>query len=414
MTGRPPLFRVLLVLLIAPAGALGADSRDLRFQFGTEAAPPGWTLVGINQLYHPATGYGFERVSNLGAGKAFVASDAPFSFSVRVPEGNYLVTVTLGGDAAESVTTVKAEARRLMLERVRVPRRESVRCEFTVNVRTPQIRGGDRVRLKPRELQSERISWDGRLTLEFNGKAPSLRALEIMPTNVPTVFLTGDSTVCDQPREPWNSWGQMLPRFFGPGVAVANHAESGESLESFLGARRFEKVFSQMKSNDWLLVQFGHNDMKDRATNALAAYKVHLKAIVDRTRHFGATPVLVTSMERKAGVARDTLSGYPQAMREVAREAAVPLVDLHAKSRTLYRALGRNLDLAFQDGTHHNDFGSYELARCVVAGIRAHAPELATYLAPDAGEFDPAKPDDPGEFKLAASPSRGATKPEGD
>ena len=163
-----------------------------------------------------------------------------------------------------------------------------------------------------------------------------------------------------------------------------------------MSARRFEKVFSQMKSNDWLFVQFGHNDMKDKSTNALATYKLNLKKIVAQTRERGATPVLVTSMERKSGVERDTLEGYPQTVRDVAKEEGVALIDLHAMSKILYRALGTNLDKAFQDGTHHNNYGSYELARCVVEGIRANVPSLVKMLAADAGTFDPAKPDSPG------------------
>lgn len=201
MTGCPVVVRMMCVGMVALGGVIGALAEGLRFQFGTENAPAGWTLVGITNFYIPATGYGFEHVSNLGAGKAFVASDEPFFFSVRLPEGNYLVSVTLGGDVAESVTTIKAEARRLMVERLRVPRRESVQRQFIVNVHTPHLPDGGQVRLKRRELETERVSWDGRLTLEFNGFSPSLRALEIVPTNVPTIFVTGDSTVCDQPRE---------------------------------------------------------------------------------------------------------------------------------------------------------------------------------------------------------------------
>jgi lysophospholipase L1-like esterase len=258
------------------------------------------------------------------------------------------------------------------------------------------------------------ITWDDRLTLEFLGRPVALRSLEVAPTNVPTIYLCGDSTVCDQPREPWNSWGQMLPRFFGPGVAVANYAQSGESLKSSLAARRFDKVFSLLKTNDWLLVQFGHNDMKDRATNALAAYRANLKQIVARTRGLGATPVLITSMERKSGVERETLAGYPATMREVAREDAVALIDLQAMSQVLYRALGPNLDRAFQDGTHHSNYGSYELARCAVRGIRANKLDLVKYLTDDAGEFDPAQPDASDGFQLPASAGDSNRTPEGD
>jgi len=389
-------------MLVAATCAAGAERDGLRFQFGTESAGPGWAPVAITNLFDATVGYGFENISNLGAGKAFVSSEEPFLFSTKLPPGNYLVTVKLGNDASESVTTIKAEARRLMAERVRVARRGSGCRQFVVNVRTPEIAGGNRVRLKPNELEAGRVTWDDRLTLEFNGISPSLRSLEIVPTNVPTLFLTGDSTVCDQPREPWNSWGQMLPRFFGPGLAVANYAESGESLKSSLGARRFEKVFSLMRTNDWLFVQFGHNDMKDKATNALAVYKADLKRIVAQTRGKGATPVLVTSMERKHGVEYETLGDYPATMRAVAQEEGVALLDLHAMSRVFYRALGKRLGRAFQDGTHHNSYGSYELARCLVKGIQARPLDLARYLAPDAGNFDPAHPDDADELGSVA------------
>ena len=118
-------------------------------------------------------------------------------------------------------------------------------------------------------------------------------------------------------------------------------------------------------------------------------------------------------MERKAGVASPTLAGYPDAVREVAREDGVALIDLNAMSVTLYRALGPNLDRAFHDTSHHNNFGSYELARCVVEGIRTAKLDLVKFLAADALPFDPAKPDDVAAFSLLASPSHDNTKPEG-
>ena len=227
------------------------------------------------------------------------------------------------------------------------------------------------------------------------------------------MFLLGDSTVCDQPLEPWNSWGQMLPRFFKSGVAIANHAQSGESIKSSLGAKRFDKVFSGMKSGDFLFLQFGHNDMKDKATNALESYRMNLKRIATRTREKGGTLVLVTSMERKSGVEHDTLAGYPQTVRDVAAEEGVALVDLHAMSRVLYKALGTNLDKAFQDGTHHNNYGSYELAKCIAEGIRQNKFPLAKFLADDFAGFDPAKPDAPAAFDVPESLARSEKKPDG-
>lgn len=391
-------------------------SRDewfFHFDFSGGEREAGIVKVSSTNIYSDSSRFGFELGASVANGSNCITSDRPFLFSVNLPEGNYLVTATFGNDSADSDNTVKAEMRRLALEKIATKKGEAMKRTFAVNIRTPQIQGGESVKLKARERDSEMVNWDNKLTLEFNGVRPSLRKLDIEPARVRTIFLAGDSTVCDQPREPWNSWGQMLPRFFGPGIAVANYAQSGESIKSSLGARRFEKVFSEMKTNDWLLVQFGHNDMKDKATNALAVYKTNLKKIVERTREKGGTPVLVTSMERKAGVAKDTLGGYPDAVREVAKEDGVALIDLHAMSKVLYRALGGNLDKAFQDATHHNNYGSYELARCVVEGIRANVPSLAKFIANDAGAFDPPRPDDPMTFNIPASSAVDDKKPDG-
>jgi lysophospholipase L1-like esterase len=381
---------------------------DLRFSFGTKEPGAAWTRVAAGELYSAARGYGFEPGAQ-GGGSEHFASDKPFLFSVKLPEGNYSVTVMLD-DAGDSSTTVKSETRRLMLEKVRGKATRT----FIVNVRTPQISSGTKVGLKPRELESEMVGWDEKLTLEFNGRDPALRSLAISPIDVPTVYLTGDSTVCDQPAEPWGSWGQMLPRFFSPTVAVANYAQSGESIRSSLGARRFDKVFSLMKPGDYLFIQFGHNDMKDKREDALETYRNDLGKLVARTRELGGTPVLITSMERKGGLRQDTLGAYPDTVRAVAKQENCALIDLHAMSRTLYTALGKDLDRAFQDGTHHNNYGSYQLAKCIIAGLRQTGLPLAKAIAPDFGNYDPAKPDPAASFDMAASPASSASRPLGD
>jgi hypothetical protein len=114
------------------------------------------------------------------------------------------------------------------------------------------------------ERERGSLTWDEKLTLEFNGPRPCLETLELERIeSVPTVFLAGDSTVTDQPREPSASWGQMLPRWFRPDVAIANHAESGETLKSFISGLRLAKVLSQIRRGDYLFIQFGHNDEKE-------------------------------------------------------------------------------------------------------------------------------------------------------
>jgi lysophospholipase L1-like esterase len=205
----------------------------------------------------------------------------------------------------------------------------------------------------------------------------------------------------------------MLPRFFTRGVAVANHAESGESVAGFLSARRFDKIFSTIKPGDYLFLQFGHNDMKSRRPDALEGYERDLTALVERAREHGATPVLVTSMERKAGVEKPTLGDYPETVRQVAAATATALIDLNQTSLVLYQGLGDDFDAAFQDGTHHTNFGSYQFAKCVIEGIQANHLDLAKFIVPEFESFDPAHPDRYKDFHLPASPKLDKTKPEG-
>jgi lysophospholipase L1-like esterase len=404
----------VIVATLAAASPANQVRTDFKFDFGSKSER-GWIHVTPANFYSVATGYGFEPGADVAApdGGNYIASDRPFYFSVKEPEGNYNVTAVFGDGTNESVVTVKAELRRLMLEKVAVAPGKKESRTFIVNIRTPKISETNAVHLKDREKTSEVWDWDEKLTLEFNGTHPSLRSLVIKKADVPTVYVLGDSTVCDQPAEPWNSWGQMLPRFFKPEIAVANHAESGETVADSLHAQRFEKVFSLIKPGDYLFIQFGHNDMKSHAPNALETYNSDLKKVVERTRSLGGTPVLVTSMERKGGVNGPTLVGYPDAVREVAKDEHCALVDLNAMSLVFYKALGDDLGKAFQDGTHHNNYGSYELAKCVVQGIKQAKLPLAKYIAADFKGFDPAHPDPVANFQMVVSPNKSDEKPLG-
>ncbi len=367
-----------------------------RFSFTLSEAPPGCTPVSPQTAYDPSRGFGFLN-------KEPGRSDQPPVFAVNVEEGNYEVTVRLGDPARATCTTLRAESRRLMIENVQTSPGQFVTRAFTVNVRKPAIRTGGTTMLNQREKGPPPVpDWDDCLTLEFNGPHPGVATLEIKPANdAVTVFLAGDSTVTDQPKEPYAAWGQMLPRFFQPGVAVANHAESGLALLSFEHQRRLEKILSTMKKGDYLLIQFGHNDQKDKRPEAgpFTTYKASLKRFIEAARAKGGIPVLVTPMERrrwKDNLPQTTLADYAEAARQAAAEEQVPLIDLHAMSLKLYAALGPEESAkvfvhypantfpgqpqALEDDTHHSAYGAYELARCVVEGIKAQIPELAARL----------------------------------
>ncbi|HKX26446.1 MAG TPA: rhamnogalacturonan acetylesterase [Blastocatellia bacterium] len=425
--------RALLISLIA-AGMARAQSSGapFKYDFGPGRVAPGYTQVLPETVYTRELGYGFEpgaAVKGVDRGGKdairgdFVTGDQPFFFSMAVPEGNYRVTITFGDSEGETATTVKAELRRLMLESVRTARGRFETRTITVNVRRPQIAGGGEVRLKERERTTEIWAWDEKLTLEFNGSHPTVCAIEIRRVeDLPTVYLLGDSTVCDQPREPYNSWGQMLPRFFKSGVAVANHAESGESLRSSLGAQRLKKVLSLMKPGDYLFIQYGHNDQKEKGegVGAFTTYQNDLRNFVAEARRRGGIPVLVTSMNRRNfgpdGKVYSTLGDYPEAVRQVAKEERVPLIDLNPMSKALYEALGpEQSGLLFKsgDGTHHSNYGSYELAKCIVEGIKLNRLGLVKHLTGEGPAFDPKHPDPFESFQIPASPLNTELKPLG-
>ena len=354
--------------------------------------------------------------------KGYFTSETPLYYSAAVPgEGNYKVTVTLGDSDGESTTTIKAELRRLMVEKVHTARGEFATCTFIVNVRTPQIPGAGEVKLKPREKTTEAAAWDNRLQLEFSNAAPKVAGIEIEKVEVATIYIAGDSTSTDQPREPYNSWGQMLPRFFKPEIAVANHGESGESLKSFIGEGRLKKLNTLMKKGDWLFIQMGHNDQKEKGegVGAFTTYKASLKQLIAAAREHGATPVVITSMNRLTfdadGKITNSLGDYPDAVRQTAKEEGVAVIDLNAMSKPFYEALGpvkAHVAFAGSDTTHHSDYGSYEFAKMVVQGIKNADLPLVRYLV-DVAPFDPAHPDSPEKFDIPADPPASAERPYG-
>ena len=425
----------ILPILVCSCFVLATRAQDVsappfgfKFDFGTRKAVPGWTKVTPDTIYSDYRGYGFEPgsvPSGIDRGGDpltgdFITGSAPFSFSVKVSEGNWLVRITIGDPLGESLTTIKAETRRLMLQRLATKAGEFKVATFVCNVRnsrmTPPLPanapGGSEVRLT--NLDANRLDWDDKLTIEFLNDRPCICAIEIVKAdNLPTVFLAGDSTVTDQPREPGASWGQMLPAFFKPDVAVANYAASGQTLKSFITDLRLDKLLSQMKPGDWLFLQFGHNDEKSNwpqtYVEPFTTHKAYLRAMISEARLRGATPILITPMERRGGIEGNTHGEFPASIMDTAREENVPVIDLWSMSKKLYAAMGDQVGEAFADPTHHRNYGAYELSKCIVQGIKDNRLRLADHIVDDFGRFDPAHPYPFASFRMPASAGRMGT-----
>lgn len=439
----------LLAFLFADSAVTAQQQRNFKFDFGAKTPSAGYLPVTANNVYTDNAGYGFINstgLSDVTRGKKkkcfsdFITGNKPFFFSVKLPEGNYDVKVILGDKQGTSATTVRAENRRLFLHNVQTKKGEIKTQNFTVHVKDSIIRDEkgqriDKVKLKDREIHYRH--WDNQLTLEFNDSAAKICAVEISPsTKATTVFLSGNSTVVDQDNEPWASWGQMIPSFFeAKKIAIANYAESGETLRSFKGAYRLKKLLSLMKPGDYLFIEFGHNDQKQKGEGVgpFTSYKTELKYFISETRKKGGIPVLVTSMNRRsfdaAGHITNTLLDYPEAVRQTAKEEKVTLIDLNAMSKVMYEAWGPQKSIkAFvhypantfpnqpnklEDNTHFNTFGAYEIARCIVQGIKDSKLPIAKYLKKSITTFDPAKPGEPENWYWPQSILIATQKPDG-
>ena len=417
-------------MILAVFLVLTSYAQVYKFDFTSDKkVKEGYVKVTSETLFNEEQGYGYD-LQPAWDGK----SNQPFFFSVNVPDGNYKVTVTLGSKDSAGNTTVRAESRRLFIENLPTKKGETLVESFTVNKRNMYINGKQKVKIKPRE--KNKLNWDEKLTLEFNGDTPRITSLVIeREDKVPTIFLCGNSTVVDYDNEPWAAWGQMFPRWFTDGIAIANYAESGESANTFIGAGRLKKALTQMKKGDYLFMEFGHNDQKQKGPGkgAFYSFMYNLKIYIDEARARGAYPVLVTPTQRrrfdKNGKIMNTHLDYPEAIRWLAEKENVPLIDLNEISRTLYEAMGEDgskhafvhypantypeQTKVLKDNSHSNTFGAYELAKCIIEGMKKADLDAVKFLKKDYKGFNPAHPDRFEDFKWNLCPFTEIEKPDG-
>ncbi|TVZ16553.1 lysophospholipase L1-like esterase [Maribacter sp. MAR_2009_72] len=405
------------------------------FVFGTHNANTEYAVVDSSQPYTEQLGYGFDFNTSKNVQfhhNGFSIDKAPVYFSVMKPEGNYMVKIDFEG--AESATTIilKAESRRLMLDTIIGPN-TTFSKSVMINVRTPNIIGGGEISLKDRELTY--LNWDRKLTLEFLGTA-KVRAIQVTPIpKITSIFLAGDSTVTDQDLEPWASWGQFITRYLSDRVVVSNYAYSGASLSSFKGSRRLEKIGSLLKKGDYLLIEFGHNDQKQKEENEgpWLNYTKLLVEFVNTAREKGAIPVLLTPVQRRSfgedGKLNNTHGEYPDAVRAVAKKMNVPLIDLTKITTTLYESWGDDRSrkafvqypantfpgqsTALEDNTHFNAFGANEIAFCVIQEIKRQGLPLEVFLKNTTPAYNPAFPNHISQWALPLSNRFEPTKPDG-
>ncbi|WP_186579653.1 rhamnogalacturonan lyase family protein [Aquibacillus kalidii] len=408
------LLSLLLVVTSIPFTAIPVLAEEepagMKFDFGTEdsAVESGYTKVSDQTGYSEERGYGFADISKVSAtvrdsgsalDKDFV-SYSETAFQVDLPAGDYAVDVILGDKQEASNVGVLAE----QIQKVQ---------DVTLN-------SGETT---TRDFEIAVI--DGQLSIELSGDNAKMIAISITPlpsrteAEHPTVFVASDSTAqtYDPYWKPQAGWGQMLERYFKDEVTVDNQAIGGRSSRTFYSEGRLDNILREIKPNDYLLIQFGHNDatksVPERYTS-VEDYKVYLETYVTGVRQRGGIPILVTPVNRRdynpdTGIFNESFPGYVQGMKEVSEELDVLLVDLSASSRAYFNEIGpqgtlsvfMHLDAgvyeAYPDGraddTHFQEYGAIQIARLLSGGIKELDTSLASYVADiEAPEAVPAKP----------------------
>ena len=231
-----------------------------------------------------------------------------------------------------------------------------------------------------------------------------------IPRNPVRIYMIGDSTMADKPLadNPERGWGQLFPQFFTNEVQIKNHAVNGRSTKSFIKEGRWDSVLKNLQKDDWVFIQFGHNDEKIEDSNRYAApqtaYKQNLTRFVTEAREKGARPILVTPVMRRKfdanGKFVDQHGEYPAVVRKLAAELNVPLIDLHKSSQSIIEAHGiegsKKLFLWIdqkhfkaapdgkKDDTHFSEYGAAIMASAVCDELKQKNIFPIDYFKPSA------------------------------
>ena len=226
-----------------------------------------------------------------------------------------------------------------------------------------------------------------------------LAVIWLLASSFTTVHLMGDSTMAekDLPKAgEERGWGMMLQNFLDPDqVQVINYAQNGRSTKSFRDLGLWDKVYGAVKPGDYVFIQFGHNDAKEsdpaRYAAAWGAYQDNLRFFIDGVREKGGIPVLLTPVARRwfkeAGLDRNCHGDYPAAMKAVAAEKEVTLLDVTTPTLDWLESLGDEASKAYfmistgkDDNTHTVARGARKVTEIVCGLIREQIPELAKSL----------------------------------
>ena len=220
--------------------------------------------------------------------------------------------------------------------------------------------------------------------------------------------LMGDSTMADKDlskENPERGWGQRLPSHLDTSVCVYNYAQNGRSTKSFIDRGLWDHVKRDLRSGEYLFIQFGHNDAKaddpERYAPAFGAYQDNLRKFIGYALETGAKPVLFTPVSRRwfddeGRLKKDCHGDYPAAVFQIGEEFGVPVIDANAITQAWLESLGDEASRKYymwieagtcprhpdglEDNTHTNVAGARKLVELLLPAIVEVIPDLASHV----------------------------------
>lgn len=304
-------------------------------------------------------------------------------FKTIVPtDGAYKVTITIDNPTSDiRDMKVFAGRRNMVLSGINVNKGGQFKADFTTYV-SPYY-----------PAMSAKVCDEKAVYISITGENADIDTIIIEETDIPTIFVAGDSTLTDQnapiPYYPLYSccgWAQLLGLHF-KNIAVCNQAHSGMTTNCFRDDGHWDIVKSHMKKGDIFIMQFGHNDQKRRNLAAFGGYINNLRWYVNEVRKLGAIPIIASPISRVPFVDRgeyhSLLESHALACRQAAMELDVPFIDLHSLT---FKFLCENFENAADyfikgDITHTNEYGAVKIAEFVAMEVvRLGISPLISYI----------------------------------
>lgn len=367
-----------------------------KFDFGAFNVAEGYTQITSESKYDVEKGYGFVSTEGLSdggqdtLGDYVTSSNGDFTFDIAVPDGDYEVKITNGGDTDTEINLY--------------------------------INGGERVRLysikaeKYADAVQRVVPKDGKISIQFKGKDIKTSAVEVKQLanrtekgEKPTIYIAGDSTAQTYNPNgtyPQTGWGQVLADYFTDNVVIENRSMAGRSSKSYNNDGRLDNILTEIKPGDYLLIQFGHNDGSSKPERYISLddfKKLIGDKYIGETVKRGAIPVVLTPTPHfspdESGKFAPTIIDYANAAKEIAEETNTAFIDAQAMIAERWNELGvdkvkkcyfineQGESVAYPEGTddhtHFKEAGAREVAQIVAEGIAKTIPELKAYAYTD-------------------------------